>query len=808
MLGFLALLILPATARAAKVPLERPFMIEVTSGTEKTKVEADEIRGRIWVNFSKIAPFLGARRREADGGELWEFPAHQILFWKDLSTFRIRNTGKKAWSSQSFERNMFYDGASAMVPLSSLPALCRRSFSYHRQKDRLTVDDVAESAHGRRVSARHQRQDGNDWVSLEDAANALGIVMFKTQSNQFRLVMPDFSILELRTGDNTVFQRNSPYARLPDPMLLFDGSPFLTTRALRILLGTDLQWDAADGSLIVPARYGRIAQAAPSINKLSYRGYAAEPFSMKAEEISTFYQEPMPVFAADHAEVYESVRDLLTDEPIHHRSSVADRVSGNAVLSLNGNTGGIPFSGRGAFEKIGDKTHVVNGSVRWGFPVLQVEGGRQYLTFGGLNNQFNVIDGVTVSHSNDHFGDGDMNPELSFKAGYGQHDFSIYLSTAEFSQTVRMKQKFITAGADGEWEPANGQRFSARINHYSIDNEELGVDSSFFDESLLKEIFGDDFVVAVEKEESAALTRSILSHHHDTTLFNAVYDAGRLLQLSSSVGLSRYTGDHGTVYDTDSLGRIVAGSQKRRLDVSFERSGANYRALGDPSRYQARKIFRIAPSYEIARPWRVLGEFRREDSGALKKQGGVPYTNKYAAFTNLLTYRPGTIRATLTDYDSSLYGGRRSGDVNLTKNIGRDSAELGGEASVNRLANGSIFRRSRTARAGYQILRPGKRLSLGQEFTWHDYPAAFVHRRETQSTFLTEIAHWRALMQYGQAPRSYLSTDVIHTGLVSAGRRLSDSRLLNVFYSAASERANLSHPSAWRSGIELVTTFE
>ncbi|MBV9080483.1 MAG: hypothetical protein JO102_05115, partial [Elusimicrobia bacterium] len=485
------------------------FKISVDSAPAPVSVDGQDVHGRVFIDFPQLAAVFGAVRRPSKDGELWVFPEHTLRFLPDGLHYKVRLDGDKTWRDRRFDEQTAFGGVPGLVPITALPELFQRSFSYHVQRRRLSVRAAnADASRARRAPARHTHVDENDWVSLDDAAKALGVVVLNTQPNHYRLVLPDFTVLEIQVGDNSVVQRGVPFTRLPDPLLLFGGLPYVTSRSLQGLFGNDVRWDPRDAELVIPARYGRLVNA-PSVHTLDWEGVREKPLSLRIDELSSFYQEPEPVYPADTAHVYESVRDLRTNEPIQSPNSTPeDRVSGTAVLSLDGTAGGLPVDGRGSFEKVGRREHVVNGSIGVGFPGLRVEGGRMYTTFDGLAGQFNAVDRVTVSHSNDTYGDGDKDTEVVVRAGGGEHTFDMFLSTSAFSQTVSIQQKFAQAGGDVAWRVGEEKKLTLRVDQYLFSSKDVGTSSSFFDEDLLREIFGDQFDFSVDPTEAAALTRT------------------------------------------------------------------------------------------------------------------------------------------------------------------------------------------------------------------------------------------------------------------------------------------------------------
>ena len=190
---------------------------------------------------------------------------------------------------------------------------------------------------------------------------------------------------------------------------------------------------------MVSSYYGRLREIEPS--EVRILGYRTQPLKFEIERFSSYYQTPAPTYAAPHDQVYESVRDFFTNEPMDPGASGFGKVSGDVLANAKGSLFKSPFEARGLYEKMGNESSVINGSVQWGFPLFRVKGAREYVTFGGFDGQFDLMDQVTVSHSNDHFGDGGVNLETDIKLFYGQEDFSVFMSSSLFSQTVDFRQR-------------------------------------------------------------------------------------------------------------------------------------------------------------------------------------------------------------------------------------------------------------------------------------------------------------------------------------------------------------------------------
>ncbi len=799
----------------SSVPVRAEVLsLQFTTAKGTVALPAEEIRKRLWVDFSVVGAQFGATRHFTKSGEQWNFPTHSVQFYQDGFRYRIKLKDKKTWRAERFEKRLYYDGQKPMVLIDALPDLCQQTLVYHRQRRTLRTEttDPTRKSDDRMIAVPYEIRDQKQWVSLNNIANELGLVIFSSKVGRYRLVLPDFSIVELRVGDNNIYKQDTAYTRLTDPLLLFSGSPYLTVSSLGALLGTGVHWDESSKKLAVPVGYGRFTKtAAPVGYRLRYEGIAPKPFSFSVDEFTAYYQTPEPIFSADHSDVYESVRDFFTNEPIHSNSNNDDHFSGNVLLETHGNTAGIPFEGKGSFEKIGDASQVVNASAKWGFPLFQIAGGREYETFGGFNNQFNVVDRISLSHSNDHFGDGDKNPNLHMNAAYGSLGFSIFLSTETFSQTVKFKQSYVSAGLDTGWRWGDRQRLSLKLDQYLVTNKTTGRSASYLDTELFGDIFDGQIDLSVDQNDQAALAQTVLTPRHATSLLSLTYQAEDIVQFDGTLGMSNFKDKRNDkrVWDTDHMERLIIGNRKRRVETSYEHVGKNFRSLGSPMRYMDRSITRVAPYIDITRIWKVLGEYRREDIASLKDQGVVPYTNATQSASNIFALKGLTIRGTWNAYDSNLYGSRKNTDLNLTKYLGRHSLNLGGGPGSQHLSNGALFRRSATGRAGLQLLGDDWKFSLGEEYTRSAYEiSGKPHRFESLSTMVFNFDQFRSLVQYERKPKYYSLEDILYTGLLNLGWQVKKDKSLNIFYAGTSLNENLSHPVVWRTGLEFKLDFQ
>jgi hypothetical protein len=789
----------------------RPATVSLIKEEGNVLISATERKDGVWIDFEALANALNATSSRKQGKLIVQFSSHTVTIDPAKSVYSILLKGKKKAAAETFSPRLASTDP-VFVPLDSIAALCRMSFTYHRQKRTLQVAGAESPAAPSLVAAktRTEMRDEKVWVSLEDLAQALKLVTYSPQADRLSVVLPDFTILEFRNGDDTVYSRNAPYVRLNDPVLLFSGFPYITVRSIVPAFGIDAQWDSKEKVLMVPAKYGRIRDIElPPQFKVTMTGYEPKPMKFTVEEFSAFYQDPAPSYPADHNEVYESVRDVLTNQPIPQKTNDYGHVSGDTRLDLSAPLFGAPLEGSGLFEKRGPSARVSNAHMSWGFPLFRIQGGRDYVTMGGLNNHFNLVDQVTVSHSNDHYGDQNVNPVVNVRAGYGEEDVSVFQSTSVFSQVVDVKQKIVNGGVDFKMNFSPRHNVSLKLDQFFFQNEVKRIRASYDNLDFLQGILGDGFDLSVDRNDQLALTKSVFSDRHQMALAQAGYNWEGVAEISEVVGVSSYNDEAGKrVMGNDHLTRLQLGKRRTRLDLSYEKSTPNYRSLGNPLRYQDRQIYHVAPFLDLARWWKMFGEFRREENRVTVRQGLPPERQTYASGVNLFSFRKNVLRTGITEFDSALYGRRLKHNADYTHYFGRDSMDVGAGTDLQWTSLGGIFRRSASARLGYQILRESWQVSLNEELTRHRYYGVTnSHRTASATNGLLRVNKWKVLAHYDREPKYYNLPDELYTGSIRFGRQVKEKKIFDVFYAASSLKSNLTSPEVWRAGFEYVLDF-
>ena len=783
--------------------------IDLVVSSDTFSIPAAEKNGNLYVDAVKVAEGLGAKATTVASGVAFKFPKFNVTLNLYDSTYLSREKG--TLKKRSLKDSPLVLNGIAYVSLASLKTLFRQDFVYHLQRKVLSPASSEYARRGgefREIPVKHRMVNQKLWVDVQSLADALGVVVYSAQTNRFNLVLPDFSILELRVGEKRVYKRQDPYRILEDPVLLLSGSPHISLASIEQVFGLNATWNNSSKKLIVSAFYGRLKELEPADVQLM--GYEPEKFKVDVERVSVYYQEPAPTHSAQHDQAYESVRDFLTNDPIDPGTKGFGRVSGETLVGATGSLFKAPLETRGLFEKLGQESQLVNGTVEWGFPLLHVKGAREYVTFGGLNNQFDSMDQAILSHSTDHYGDGDKNPQMDFRMFYGQHDFTMFMSSSLFSQTVDFRQRMAGGAAQARWDFSSTQKLGVNIEHYHFSNETKEISSEYHVDDFLAELLGSDLDISASAGEERSLISDFLTQEHSTTLTDVNYMLQDMLQASLTFALSHYREDSALrpwTVDHDVKARAVVGSRARRVDFSFERVGPRYKSIGNPLRYQDKTIYRAAPYWDFNRIWKVFGEFRHEVIGESNRPGILKTENTFAFLGNSLLFSQNAYSFTATHFNSKLFGRRWDGSFDYTRYIGRDSLGFGSTLSSQWTSSLLLFRRSYGGRINYQILRPGVQISAGQELTQIYYNTVNKMRWESLSKIIVQYKKFRSNLQYEIQPKYFLEEDVLHTAHVRVGRQAGKNKMLNLFYTRTSLNANLSDPEIWRLGLEWTADF-
>ena len=479
------------------------------------KIPAIEKRNEISVDILKLAEGLGASTRVSNGIYVMQFSSETIKINPDTNIFSLKELRNSQWKHVRLRDKTVVEDDRLYVTLDSIPVLLNQSFTYHLQRRTLSLGSgpkPVEVAGFTNVPVRYVFRDQKIWISIEDISKALGVLVYSYRADSYSLTLPDFAILELNVGQKTVLRRRQVYKQLDDPVLSFSGSPYATLSSLDTIFEIDVRWDPSSKTVLVPSNFGRLREVqVAAIPKLNVIGYRVEPLRFKLDQFSAYYQEPGPSFASSHNQPYESVRDIETNLPIQRKLDGSDRVSGNAIAEMNGSLANAPFEAKGSMEKVGPDNKLINGGFQWGFPLFHVEGGRQYLTFSGLNNQYQLVDQVSMSHSNDSYGEGKISPTWEVKALYGQHDFDVFASTDYIVQTMIFNQKMAMGSLGSTWKISSNSQWGVKLEQYQFTNEAKQVSAAFENQDLIDQFTPIGSISTVDQTKSEAILRRMAS---------------------------------------------------------------------------------------------------------------------------------------------------------------------------------------------------------------------------------------------------------------------------------------------------------
>jgi hypothetical protein len=452
-------------------------------------------------------------------------------------------------------------------------------------------------------------------------------------------------------------------------------------------------------------------------------------------------------------------------------------------------------------------TKLASGSLKWGFPIFQLEGGREFLTFSGLDNQFQLVDQVSLSHSSDHYGDSKEDSVWTAKVLYGENEFNVFSSTDLISQTVNFKQKLTNGSLSASWNLSSRQTAAVKLDVTHFENDPLSVESYYNIPDFLEDIIDEFEDIPVDAAEAEALLRSTLTKSHDTSILDLNYNHRNVVELSAILGASRYKeelGEQQTRTDTDWKVRSVLGGRKLRLDGSYEKIGDYYRSIGNPIAYQNKSVTRLSPYAQLFNWWRIMGEFRREDTAVLENQGIPPYRTQSSNMVQIFNMPKNVIRLSGNTYESSLYGSRYSGNISLTQYLGPHSIDIGGGEAIQYDSLDRLYKRSKTGKGSFQFVKKDWKVSLGEEYTRHVYLTLNDQGRyESLSSLDFNWGGFRSLIQYQMQPRYFYQPEYLYTGFAKLGYQVGEKKFLDLFFSSTSLERNLSDPEAWRAGFEF-----
>jgi hypothetical protein len=302
----------------------------------------------------------------------------------------------------------------------------------------------------------------------------------------------------------------------------------------------------------------------------------------------------------------------------------------------------------------------------------------------------------------------------------------------------------------------------------------------------------------------------VLGKRHGLSVLDLRYRHSSHLEFSGALGFSYFrdpAADRSWKTGQDRRFRALIGSQDNRVEVSRETVGGDYRSLGNPRRYQDRRITRASPYLSLTKAWKMYGEFRREDSSVLERTGGQSYRNDYALVGNSLRFSRNSLRLSLSDYDSSLYGRRWSGQADYARAFGRDALDVGGAWASQWNGQRRLYKQSYTGRLGYQWLRASWKLALSEEMTRHYYPWYKLGRWESVTQVSSQWRKWKGLATYSSAPRYFREDTMLQTLFIQLGREVTHEKIINIYAAETRASGGGKEPEVWRAGVSYTQNF-
>jgi hypothetical protein len=159
------LIILVALAGLSQRARADSFSISFLTDVSSSTVYAEQIRDRIWIDFTDLAETLGGKSAPKGKVIMWQFAKHELAIHPRKSVYSVRLNGDKRWKDGTLVRRAFFEQRRFMVPLDDLPALTLQSYRYHLQRRRLEVQQADdEVSDARRIDVKFTIKDRQVWA--------------------------------------------------------------------------------------------------------------------------------------------------------------------------------------------------------------------------------------------------------------------------------------------------------------------------------------------------------------------------------------------------------------------------------------------------------------------------------------------------------------------------------------------------------------------------------------------------------------------------------------------------------------------
>lgn len=823
-------LLVPAEARAGynledyrPAPEEMIPTFQVQFKNDITDMETFQRSKTYWFPIVELSEFIGSQAGLRRAIRLEDFAkvGEQLILHigedrvvtVNLKTSTVDVFRDNGTFSTNLPQNVQFRNGVLYVSFEDLSVVFDNTFLFRLDGSTLYVEEnpVFQDYWSVAVRAKSFREDV--WVSLKDAAEAAGAIVYNSGGNEWSLVLPDFSIRKITPGNTEVKEEDETVLNLPVAPELIDAEIYVTLPSANLLFDLPFEWDEKEGRLILPivTPYGAVPVPSEpgSGQRVEGRATARAPAAPKAprpplrfnvNELDVYYQKPPAVFSSDPTDPESSVLDSFTDKPSDRSHELEkdafNHLSGRASVGLQGNAGFLPVNGYGTFERVNDKEKVTSASLRLGGKALYVQGGKDWFNLNGLSGQQTLATygavgsrvNVPLSRTNDPL-------NLGFDAMMGEHEFSAFLSTSTFFETQGYRQRFF--GGTGFLRFPVGKTVSATLRGgaYKFENEIV---------SLTREQIQDPTLESgVIESTGSVLAQASLTDHHEMAIGGLTLDHNHLT-LAGDVGMSQFKnpGDVKFIRDSDWKGRaILKWGRSSRVDMSYESVGPEYRSLGNPLLYQDHVIQRVAPYWHARRNLWIYGEYRTETF----KINDDDFRQEFSQAGVKLKFGRNTYTTSASLVRDDLSGIRRIGAFDYLRQRGYFTWGLGGEYRYYTDIQDRHFQSTTVGNGTVTYSwKENHKLSFNQQVFRNDYIYLGDERRwESISSLTADVGKIRGLFRYSTQPRARnisVKENILYTAL---GYTLKSNRIVSVYYSASSAEYNMSNPTVWRAGMKL-----
>jgi hypothetical protein len=760
----------------------------------------------VWVDLLEVLPAFQVKIAYGTLKYLFtKGPRRVILGFQGPSAELKESTDNGPWRRlPPLPREPRFTDGKPFITLESLAALLNQPLRYHRQKHLLRPQESPYGGAGatRFVSVRTVERNQRLWVSVTDVARAMGVVVQGDQSSRFLVVLPDFTILEIRPGQPWIYKNKEPIKRLEEPIQTFEGgAPYAVLSAMEDVLSVPLRWDVRRRALEIPSSYARTVQAAlPGFINVVYEGFTPHPPRINLETLELFTQNPAPSFQALNEYAYDSVRDFTTNDPLPREGSGWDQMGGRLAGSLSASALGRPLGVNADVVKTGSRLHLSGGEFFWGLPSLQLRAAREYWRPADFTNQLDLVDQGTLTLSNDESETAPVKIAVGVRAG--EDTFEVFSSTDIFSQSTRWRQRFSGLESRFSWGITDRDTVRLALGGIAFFNRVDGTEVNLEELAGLGGLTGLGTGL-IPIDEINSLNSALLSGRHGMATAEAAYrrdDRWELGATAAQSWASRETAGPTAHRGGASRLRATLGNSKRKIEGSYESIGPEFRSLGNPRRYQDRDILRLSPVWDLGKGGRFYGEFRREDSRVLVREGGAPTRTDYTYASHFLPLRRSSERLSWFRNASGLFGTRWMANADHSQFFGGHSVSAGMGLGRQSDFAGAPFRRDTAFRLGGRRNGSVLQNNFSTEWTRRRFESSGQTLWESASEWTAQWKKVYSRLKYQTEIHDLTDRSLLYTGYYAVEKEFSRARRGGLFVTATSLKAGLGSPLFWRLG--------